>query len=41
MAHKINAHETLNLDVYLSAMGLYVLPEFRGEGIGLELLKAR
>ncbi|KAJ8979504.1 hypothetical protein NQ317_015682 [Molorchus minor] len=28
-------------DEYLSALGLYVLPEYRGEGIGTELLKAR
>lgn len=28
-------------DKYMSAMGLFVLPKFRGEGIGLEMLKAR
>ncbi|KAJ8929229.1 hypothetical protein NQ314_018108 [Rhamnusium bicolor] len=31
----------LNTDQYLTALGLYVLPEFRGEGIGVEILKAR
>lgn len=29
------------LPCYLTALGLFVRPEFRGEGIGLELLKAR
>nr|XP_022919228.1 uncharacterized protein LOC111428056 isoform X1 [Onthophagus taurus] len=38
---QVDAFETLKIDKYLSALGLFVLPEFRGEGIGLELLKAR
>lgn len=36
-----DAFEKLGLDRYLSAMGLFVLPEYRGEGLGLALLKAR
>lgn len=39
--HVKNPYVTLGCDKYLGAMGLYVIPEFRGEGIGLELLKAR
>ncbi|XP_017783195.1 PREDICTED: uncharacterized protein LOC108567317 [Nicrophorus vespilloides] len=36
-----NAFEEFKLDMYLSAMGLYVYPEFRGERIGQFLLDAR
>lgn len=36
-----DAFEKLQTDEYLSAMGLFVLPGFRGEGIGEHLLKAR
>ncbi|KAF5293139.1 hypothetical protein FQA39_LY13749 [Lamprigera yunnana] len=31
----------LNSDFLLSGLGLYVLPEFRGQGVGLEIIKAR
>lgn len=34
-------HNKLGVDEFLSAMGLFVLPDYRGEGLGLELLKAR
>ncbi|XP_018320459.1 uncharacterized protein LOC108733683 [Agrilus planipennis] len=33
--------ETLKIDEYLTAMGLLVLPEFRGQNLGLQILKAR
>ncbi|XP_017783198.1 PREDICTED: uncharacterized protein LOC108567321 [Nicrophorus vespilloides] len=33
--------EKLNIKDYLSAVGLFVLPEYRGESIGLQILKAR
>ncbi|KAF5277779.1 hypothetical protein FQR65_LT03759 [Abscondita terminalis] len=36
-----NAFEEINTDVLLSALGLYVFPQFRGQNIGLELLHAR
>ncbi|XP_031345483.1 uncharacterized protein LOC116172413 [Photinus pyralis] len=36
-----NAFEFLETDFLLSALGLYVLPSFRGHGLGLELLNAR
>ncbi|GJQ70247.1 hypothetical protein Trydic_g22695 [Trypoxylus dichotomus] len=38
---QVDPFEKLNIQEYLDAMGLYVLPEYRGEGLGLELLKAR
>ncbi|KRT79880.1 hypothetical protein AMK59_7626, partial [Oryctes borbonicus] len=38
---QVDPFKTLNIQEYLDAMGLYVLPEYRGEGLGLELLKAR
>lgn len=41
MKKQVDAFETLNIKEYLDAMGLYVLPEYRGEGLGLEVLKAR
>ncbi|XP_018574986.1 uncharacterized protein LOC108913832 [Anoplophora glabripennis] len=31
----------LNINEYLTAFGLYVLPKFRGQGIGTEILRAR
>lgn len=33
--------EKYNIEEYLGSCGLFVLPEYRGEGIALELLKAR
>ncbi|XP_017783109.1 PREDICTED: uncharacterized protein LOC108567263 [Nicrophorus vespilloides] len=36
-----NAFEEFKMDKYLSAMGLYVLPEFRGEGLGQVILDTR
>ncbi|GJQ70243.1 hypothetical protein Trydic_g22693 [Trypoxylus dichotomus] len=36
-----DAFSTFNITEYLDGMGLYVLREYRGEGLGLELLKAR
>ncbi|XP_031345480.1 uncharacterized protein LOC116172411 isoform X2 [Photinus pyralis] len=36
-----NAFEFLETDFLLSALGLYVLPQFRGQGLGLELLNSR
>ncbi|KAI4465212.1 n-acetyltransferase-related [Holotrichia oblita] len=41
MKKQVDAFKTLNITEYLDAMGLYVLPEYRGEGLGLEVLKAR
>nr|XP_022919254.1 uncharacterized protein LOC111428072 [Onthophagus taurus] len=41
MGKKADAFARLNIKEYMKGMGLYVLPEFRGEGIGIELLKAR
>lgn len=41
VSQKVNAYDKLNLDGYLTALGLYVAPDYRGDGIGLELLKAR
>lgn len=41
MSKKKNLYKELDVESYLNAMGLYVSPEFRGQGIGLELLKAR
>lgn len=37
----VDPYETLSLTEYLEALGLSVLPQFRGQGIGLELLNAR
>ncbi|KAF5297813.1 hypothetical protein FQA39_LY11962 [Lamprigera yunnana] len=36
-----DAFNELNTDILLTALGLYVLPDFRGQGIGLEIVKAR
>lgn len=36
-----NYFQEENQEHYLSAMGLYVVPAFRGEGVGYELLKTR
>ncbi|KAK4880261.1 hypothetical protein RN001_008407 [Aquatica leii] len=36
-----NAFEVLDTDVLIGGFGIYVLPEFRGQNIGLELLKTR
>lgn len=36
-----DAFEVLGIDRYMYAYGLYVLPEYRGQRIGLEILKAR
>ncbi|KAB0797323.1 hypothetical protein PPYR_08317 [Photinus pyralis] len=36
-----NVFDTFNVNACLNAMGLYVSNEFRGQGIGLEILKAR
>lgn len=38
---QVDPFKRFNITEYLDAMGLYVLPEYRGEGLGLELLKAR
>ncbi|XP_022919227.1 uncharacterized protein [Onthophagus taurus] len=38
---KNDAFERFGIDKYLSAMGVYVLPGFRGDGIAAEVLKAR
>lgn len=37
----VDPFKTLNITEYLDALGLYVLPEYRGDGLGFELLKAR
>lgn len=39
--YQVDPFSKFNITEYLDAMGLYVLPEYRGEGLGLELLKAR
>jgi len=36
-----NAFQLLGVNEFLNGVGLYVLPQFRGQGLGLELLKAR
>lgn len=41
MTSQRNAFEELKIDEYLGGLGLYVLPNFRGEALGLQLLKAR
>lgn len=38
---QVDPFEKFNITEYLDAMGLYVPHKYRGEGIGLELLKAR
>ncbi|KAB0797320.1 hypothetical protein PPYR_08314 [Photinus pyralis] len=40
-ANKTDLYEFFGTDAFLSSLGLYVLPEFRGQGIGLEMLLAR
>ncbi|XP_018563423.1 uncharacterized protein LOC108905134 [Anoplophora glabripennis] len=37
----IDIFTELNIEEYVSAFGLYVLPEYRGDGIGYQLLQAR
>ena len=34
-------YEYFGVDKYLSAMGLYVLPDFHGDGLGEKILSAR
>ncbi|KAJ8918484.1 hypothetical protein NQ315_008181 [Exocentrus adspersus] len=41
VANAKDVFKELNVEEYLTAYGLYVMPEFRGQGIGTELLKAR
>jgi GNAT superfamily N-acetyltransferase len=41
VAETINVYERYGVEEYFSAMGLCVDPVFRGQGLGLELLKAR
>lgn len=41
LCHIKDPYSLFGIDSYLSAMGLSVLPEFRGQGIGEEILKAR
>jgi GNAT superfamily N-acetyltransferase len=41
VAETVNVYERYGVEEYLSAMGLCVDPVFRGQGLGLELLKAR
>ncbi|KAJ8918483.1 hypothetical protein NQ315_008180 [Exocentrus adspersus] len=36
-----NVYEELNVEEYLTGCGLYIMPKFRGRGIGREILKAR
>ncbi|KAI4465208.1 n-acetyltransferase-related [Holotrichia oblita] len=38
---QVDPFSKFNITEYLDAMGLYVPPKFRGEGLGYELLKAR
>lgn len=38
---QVDPFSKFNISEYLDAMGLYVPPKFRGEGLGYELLKAR
>ncbi|CAH0558191.1 unnamed protein product [Brassicogethes aeneus] len=37
----VEAYETLNIDHQLTALGLFVVPKYRGEGLGVQLLKSR
>ncbi|KAJ8920167.1 hypothetical protein NQ315_011828 [Exocentrus adspersus] len=37
----VDVYSVLDIDQYMSAFGLYVLPEYRGEGVGYHLLKTR
>ncbi|KAJ8940601.1 hypothetical protein NQ318_004797 [Aromia moschata] len=41
VSHLKDVFSEINSDTYLSALGLYVLPEYRGEGVAVELLNAR
>ncbi|XP_069669088.1 uncharacterized protein [Periplaneta americana] len=37
----VDVFKTYGVDEYMSALGLLVVPEFRGQGLSVELLKAR
>ncbi|CAH0550245.1 unnamed protein product [Brassicogethes aeneus] len=37
----VDLYETLNIDHQMRAFGLFVLPKYRGEGIGVEMFKSR
>lgn len=41
VSERVNVYERYDVEEYMSAMGLCVDPVFRGQGLGLELLKAR
>ncbi|KAK9731427.1 hypothetical protein QE152_g13631 [Popillia japonica] len=38
---QVDPFKKFNITEYLDGMGLYVLPKYRGEGLGIELLRAR
>ncbi|PSN32096.1 hypothetical protein C0J52_23918 [Blattella germanica] len=40
-SHLVNVFEKYGVEEYMTAMGLCVDPVFRGQGLGLEILKAR
>ncbi|KAI4465209.1 n-acetyltransferase-related [Holotrichia oblita] len=39
--NQVDPFQKFNITEYLDGMGLYVLPKYRGEGLGTELLRAR
>jgi GNAT superfamily N-acetyltransferase len=41
VSERVNVYERYDVEEYMSALGLCVDPVFRGQGLGLELLKAR
>jgi GNAT superfamily N-acetyltransferase len=41
VSERVSVYELYDVEEYMSAMGLCVDPAFRGQGLGLELLKAR
>ncbi|XP_019879663.1 uncharacterized protein LOC109607629 [Aethina tumida] len=38
---RVDIYEKFNIDDHLTALGLYVDPKFRGDGVGVEILKTR
>lgn len=41
MFERFNVFEHYKVDKFLSAVGLSVMPRYRGKGVGLKLLEAR